>query len=124
NGWLLKTSRDTGVRTAAIAISSSTANSIQRYSTTVLATNVWYHVAGVYDAASRTLDVYVNGVLDNGVLTGTVPDAPVDSSLNANIGERTGYPATYNFIGGIDEVHVFDRALSAAEIQTDMSVPQ
>ncbi len=124
NGWQLKTSPDTGVRTAAIQISSSGSSAIQRYSTTVLATNTWYHIAGVYDAAARTLNIYVNGVLANGVLSGTVPAAQVDGGVNANIAQRTGMPGSFNFQGRLDEVHVFNRALSASEIQTDMNVPR
>src|SRR6185369_12750317 len=54
-GWQLKTSPDTGVRTAAIQISSNGSDSIQRYSKTVLATNTWYHLAAVYNATARTL---------------------------------------------------------------------
>ena len=121
-GWQLKTSPDTGVRTAAIQISSDGSNSIQRYSNTVLATNTWYHIAGVYDATARTLNIYVNGVLDNGVLSGTVPAAQTDANVNVNIAQRTGIPGTFNFQGRIDEVHVFNRALSASEIQNDMNV--
>ena len=30
----------------------------------------------------------------------------------------------FNFLGTIDEVHVFNRALTAAEIQMDMSTPR
>ena len=123
-GWQLKTSPDTGVRTAAIQISSNGSNAIQRYSTTVLATNTWYHIAGVYDAAARTLNIYVNGVLDNGVLSGTVPAAQSDANVNVNIAQRTGIPGTFNFQGRIDEVHIFNRALSASEIQNDMNVPR
>jgi glucose/arabinose dehydrogenase/PKD repeat protein len=121
-GWQLKTSPDTGVRTAAVQVSSNGSNSIQRYSNTVLATNTWYHVAGVYDATARTLDIYINGVLDNGVLSGTVPAAQTDANVNVNIAQRTGIPGTFNFQGRIDEVHVFNRALSASEIQIDMNV--
>jgi glucose/arabinose dehydrogenase len=123
-GWQLKTSPDTGVRTAAIQISSNGSNAIQRYSTTVLTTNTWYHIAGVYDAAARTLNIYVNGVLDNGVLAGTVPAAQSDAALNVNIAQRTGNPGSFNFQGRLDEVHIFNRALSASEIQTDMNVPR
>ena len=120
-GWQLKTSPDTGVRTAAIEISSNGTDSIQRYSATVLAPGTWYHIAGVYDAVARRLDVYVNGVLDNGVLAGTVPAAQFNAPFNVNIGQRTGLPRTFNFRGVIDEVHVFNRALNASEIQVDMN---
>ena len=42
-----------------------------RYGATPLVIGAWYHVrAGVYDAEARTLDVYLNGVLDDGFLVG------------------------------------------------------
>ena len=122
SGWQLKTSPDTGVRTAAIQLSSTGSDSIQRYSSTVLVPNAWYHIAGVYDASARTLDIYVNGALANGVLSGSVPAAQVDAPYNVNIGQRTGYPGNFNFRGRIDEVHVFDRALSAGEVRDDMNL--
>ena len=70
-GWQAQeTSPDTGVRTFGIAISPNGSSNTQRYSKTVLALNTWYHVAGVYNASAKTLDIYVNGVLDDGVLKG------------------------------------------------------
>jgi PKD repeat protein len=123
-GWQLKTSPDTGPRTAAIQISSNGSDSIQRYSKTVLAVSTWYHLAGVYDAAARTLSIYVNGVLDNGVLSGTIPASQFNAGYNVNIAQRTGLPGTFNFLGVIDEVHVFNRALTAGEIQTDRDTPR
>jgi hypothetical protein len=122
-GWQLKTSPDTGVRTAAIEISNGSVP-IQRYSNTVLVPNTWYHLAGVYDAVNRTLSIYVDALLDNGVLLGTVPAAQFDPPWNANIGQRAGSPQTFNFLGTIDEVHVFNRALTAAEIDVDMRTPR
>ena len=93
-------------------------SNVQRYSATVPALNTWNHVAGVYNASARTLEIYVNGVLDNGVLLGTVPSAQFDPNLSVSIGKRnTGY----YFDGTIDEVKVYNRALSQAEIQGDMN---
>ena len=89
-GWQIKTSPDTGPHKFGVAVSASSGLHTQRYSTTVRALNTWYHVAGVYNASARTLDVYVNGVLDDGVLVGAVPAAQVNSSVNVNIGRRTG----------------------------------
>jgi len=86
-----------------------------RDSQTPLEPNTWYLVAGVYDAAAHTMAVYVNGTLDNGALQGLVPAAIYDTSTDAAIG-RNGNPADY-FDGLIDEVVIFDRALSAAEIR-------
>ena len=119
SGWQLKTTPDTGARTFGIAVSSGNTH-VQRYSNTVIALNTWYHVAGVYNATSRTLDIYVNGVLANGVLVGTVPASQSNSTVNVNIGRRTG---GYNFIGTIDEVRAYNTALTQAQIQADMATP-
>ena len=37
-----------------------------RYGATTLQPNTWYYVTGVYNAAAQTMDVYLNGALDNG----------------------------------------------------------
>lgn len=118
SGWQFKTSRDTGPHTFGVAVSGRANASAQRHSTTVRSLNVWYHVAGVYNAAARTLDIYVNGVLDNGVLTGTIPTSQKTPAVNVNIGRRSG--GSY-FNGVIDEVRIYSRALSQAEIQSDMN---
>jgi PKD repeat protein len=120
DGWQLKTSPDTGLQTFAVAVSSNGTSHVQRYSKTVRALNTWYHIAGVYNATAKTLDIYVNGVLDNGVLSGTVPAAQVDSVQNANIGRRSG---GFYFKGAIDDVRIYNRALSLSEIQLDMNTP-
>ena len=44
DGWQLKTTPDTGVRTFGVAVSNGS-SSVQRYSKTVLSLNTWYHVA-------------------------------------------------------------------------------
>jgi len=119
-GWQLKTSPDTGPHTFAVGVSASSTSITQRYSTTVRSLNTWYHVAGVYNAAARTLDVYVNGVLDNGQLRGTVPASQYNSPQNVNIGRRSG---GFYFPGRIDEVRIYNRALTQGEIQADMIAP-
>src|SRR5436190_8817507 len=86
SGWQLKTSPDTGPQSFGVAVARANNTSAQRYSTTVRSLNVWYHVAGVYNAAARTLDIYVNGVLADGALSGTVPAKLVNNSVNVNIG--------------------------------------
>ena len=118
-GWEFKTSPDTGSHTFGIGVSSSTSIT-QRYSQTVRAINTWYFVAGVYNAAAQTLNMYVNGVLDNGALVGTIPAAQFNPSVNVNIGRRSG---GFYFKGTIDEVRIYNRALSAAEIAADMNTP-
>jgi fibronectin type 3 domain-containing protein len=122
SGWQLKTSPDTGPHAFAIALAGASNQWVQRNSNTVRQLNTWYHVAGVYNAPAQTLDIYVNGVLDNGFLWGTVPSSQVSAGVNVNIGRRSGGTG-YHFNGIIDDVRVYNRALSAAEVQADMNTP-
>jgi hypothetical protein len=120
SGWQLKTTPDTGPRTFGIAISEGGSSHTQRYSNTVISLNKWYHVAGVYNAGAQTLDIYVNGILDDGVLVGIVPSSQVVPAIDATIGMRSG---GYYFNGVIDNLRIYNRALSASEIQLDMNTP-
>ena len=120
SGWQTKTSPDTGPHTFGVAVAGANNNFAQRYSTTIRSLNVWYYVAGVYNDAGRTLDFYVNGVRDNGVLIGTIPASQINSAVNVNIGRRSG---GFYFSGVIDEVRIYNRALSGPEIQADMNTP-
>ncbi|MBI3337672.1 MAG: hypothetical protein HY005_03615, partial [Candidatus Staskawiczbacteria bacterium] len=43
-----------------------------------------------------------------------------NSALNVNIGQRSG---GYRLIGKVDDVRVYNRALTLSEIQTDMATP-
>jgi chitodextrinase len=119
-GWQLKTTPDSGVETFAIRITGPGDQSAQRHSLTVRQLNTWYHVAGVYDASAQTLDIYVNGVLDNGILSDAVPASQIIAPVNVTIGQRSG---GWHFAGVIDDVRVYNRALSASEIFTDMNTP-
>jgi hypothetical protein len=120
SGWQFKSSPDTGPHTFGAAVSRDGRSLTQRYSKTIRSLNTWYHVAAVYNSTARTLDIYVNGVLDNGVLRGTVPGSQFDPNLNVTIGRRSG---GFHFKGIIDQVRVYNRALSATEIRNDMNTP-
>jgi MSHA biogenesis protein MshQ len=78
----------------------------------VPASGTWYHVVGTYDGAK--IKIYVNGAL-------TASSAFVDT-LNSNnfplyIGENSGQTGRF-FSGDIDEVKVYNAALTAAQIST------
>jgi len=80
-------------------------------STSVPDANKWYHVAYVMN--NTHWDFYVNGTLKN---SGTTSYDLYISNSNLTIGQDIG-AATFN--GTIDEVKVYDRALSAEEIRED-----
>jgi len=77
-------------------------------------TGSWSHVAMTYDGTTERL--YVNGTqVASGAFSGTIStsNSPFKIGGNAIWGEW--------FNGLIDEVRLYNRALSAAEIQTDMN---
>jgi len=123
SGWQLKTSPDTGPHTFGVRVAGATNTFARRYSTTVRSLNVWYHVAGVYNASAQTLDIYVNGVLDNGTLRGIIPASQLNAAVNVNIGRRTSLYGGFYFNGVIDDLRIYNRALSQSEIQDDMNTP-
>ena len=89
-----------------------------RYGATPLVLGTWYHVAGVYDADARTLDVYLNGQLDNGFLLGSVTGEQHSSRSAVYVGR--GSDPGFEFAGSIDDVHIYSFALTKAEIAADM----
>jgi hypothetical protein len=76
--------------------------------------NVWSHVAGVYDG--YTLALYVNGLLKvkNIVQSGRKAAVLQDSDRPITIGNHPPWEA---FLGMIDEVRLYDVALSEKEIR-------
>jgi glucose/arabinose dehydrogenase len=119
NGYQLDTTIDTGPRGIGFKLTNSSGGDMIRYGATAMQPNAWYHIAGVYNATNRTMDVYLNGVLDNGSLVGTITSSQQNSTSNVNIGRRAG--GGFGFIGRIDDVRIYNRALTVAEIRTDMS---
>ncbi|MGA2786622.1 MAG: LamG-like jellyroll fold domain-containing protein [Verrucomicrobiota bacterium] len=72
----------------------------------------WHHVAGVYDGT--TMFLYVDGTLDvSQPATGSI----AQNSLPLCIGQ-TANSTGYYFNGLIDEASIYNRALTAAEIQS------
>lgn len=75
---------------------------------TPLAANTWYHAAVSYDGTTVTL--YLNGQPDG------FRAVDLNTALNAN-GLTIGYrPGGAKWLGQLDEVMLFDRALTAGEI--------
>ncbi|MBI4231757.1 DUF2341 domain-containing protein, partial [Candidatus Peregrinibacteria bacterium] len=94
------------------------------YSTAGLNTGQWYHVAGVADGPNGDMYIYVNGVSvasnttmsaftdyngANGAYIGNAGDQSPTSDENMGV-------QSYFFDGVIDEVHVYNRILTEAEI--------
>ena len=78
-------------------------------------TENWHHVASTFDG--RRILLYFDGVLR---YSREIAFSSVDYTMKLGIGNEdnpTRYPThSYHWNGAIDEVYVFDRALSADEI--------
>ncbi|HYM16863.1 MAG TPA: LamG domain-containing protein [Dehalococcoidia bacterium] len=83
------------------------------------AQGVWAHVAGVYDGAA--LRIYVNGTLQGtSALTGTIIAPRPEFELD--IGRWAFNSQVYrSFSGDVDEVRIYDQALTAADIAAAMN---
>jgi Concanavalin A-like lectin/glucanases superfamily/VanZ like family len=118
-GYQLDTTIDRGPRTIGFKLTNACGNLIARYGATPLALNTWYHVAGVYDAAAQTLDVYLNGELDNGFLLGSMSSIQRSSRGNVYVGRRAN-STEFNFAGLIHDVRIYSFALTKSQIAADM----
>ncbi|MFZ9738863.1 MAG: LamG-like jellyroll fold domain-containing protein, partial [Prochlorotrichaceae cyanobacterium] len=83
----------------------------------------WHHLAGVYDGTN--VHLYVDGVLEGSSNATIAFDVP-DSNFNITIGynpESVGINGETgrHFDGKIDEVKLWDRALTAAEIVNNLT---
>ncbi len=98
-------------------VSSNGSTLAYRDSSRNLTTDTWYHLAGVYDG-SGTLSVYINGVLLNGTLTGSIPSSLNNSAASLYLGANVYNAAISGYVsnGSLDDIRIYARALTANEV--------
>jgi hypothetical protein len=84
---------------------------------TVLQRDVWYHVAGVYSQKGNYIRTYVDGNFDRELVTTQALGA---SPEPFRIGCEPFATGLYNFNGVMDDVRIYNRTLTEAEIQVIM----
>ncbi|MEV1004026.1 LamG-like jellyroll fold domain-containing protein [Nonomuraea sp. NPDC050202] len=100
-----------------ITYQSDTTNAtpVRALSTQNATANQWTHLVGVYDATAGRLRLYVNGVLNADVAF----TSNWDATSNVQIGRsKVNGALNYYLKGGIDEVRLYQRALTTQEIGT------
>lgn len=90
-------------------------NTILVHSTATISLNTWTHIGMVYDSSANTIKLYKNGSLDS---THTSITAPTVSGNNMILGAdpRSLPSGNYNWDGLIDEVLIYDKALTPTQI--------
>ncbi|VGO17081.1 hypothetical protein PDESU_05676 [Pontiella desulfatans] len=79
----------------------------------IIPQSTWHHSVMTYEVASGTISFYVDGVLDSQHPGMPVPNA--STSMEMNIG-RDSRGADNLFHGIIDDIQIYNRALSATEV--------
>jgi hypothetical protein len=86
--------------------------------TTPLVYGAWVHLAATYDGSTGTMSLYTNGVLAAQTVTGVRPFGllAAGQSPGVGIGNLNDGGNNFPFHGDIDEIALYDRALTASEI--------
>ena len=93
---------------------------LARFSAQSYPINAWHSVVVVFN--NGELDMYVNGVLDNGAGTNIGGPAAINTGANNYVAIGAAVRSDQSLLGSpfrgrIDEVEIFSQALSASEIQ-------
>src|SRR3989344_1420857 len=100
-------------RVTTTSTGSETSAALDTTTSPISTLNQWYHIAGIYSDSDDTMRIYVNGsqVVSNGALaSGVLSDAAfietIGSSNTSNL-----------FNGSLDDVRIYNRALTATEVR-------
>ncbi|MGD0263190.1 MAG: immunoglobulin domain-containing protein, partial [Verrucomicrobiota bacterium] len=110
-GYDLGKWRVTGGDVFAFRVSSSSAQLAELLSATFVTTGVWYHVAGV--RGSNFTQIYVNGALEGQTNVTFAQDYGTNALFFGTSGESSW---DHKFYGLLDEVSLYNRALSSNEV--------
>ena len=89
-------------------------------SATTVITNTWYYVTGLYNSTSKIISIYINGNLE-GSSTALVGNPPTAGALYVTLGAGDGLTAANRLTGNIAQASIYNRALTAAEIQQNFN---
>jgi hypothetical protein len=94
------------------------AGALTRTSNATIALNVWQHVVATWDGSQSggNIHVYINGVAADAASSNGSGSTNSDSTVPITIGNRE-IDSARGFSGSIDDVRVYNRVLSATEIQ-------
>ena len=81
--------------------------------------NQWSHVAAVFNDTANTYTLYLNGAA---ILTESEPRAPIPNSQALVFGQSGCSGCNFErWRGLLDDIRIYNRPLSATEVQADMN---
>jgi hypothetical protein len=118
-GYNIRIRRDTASTTNAVALESRRSGTDGEWCTpgNVVSDWTWYHIAVTYDSSStnNTPVFYVNGLAQPSATLTAPTGTPIPNSGTGYIGNSAALDGSWD--GQIDEVRLYNRLLSAAELQ-------
>ncbi len=108
HGWVLRIGNNLQ---PGVSVSGSTTADVNVFSPTPIGLNTWYYLAATHDGS--TVKLYIDGTL---AASASLSNGYVPSSTSLTMGSASWYSGGY--VNGLaNELSVFNRALSPAEIQ-------
>lgn len=119
--WALQTGTNNNLRVfIANSLGDLGDNYVDTAANTWTTLGAWRHVVMVFDGAqsqANMVKIYIDGVLQNATVFGTLPSSLQNSGGELSIGSFPGLGREFN--GALDHVKIFNRALTTAEIKAD-----
>jgi len=93
-------------------------NTVYRESRDALAPDSWMHIVGIRDDANNSLDIYFYGFENNGASSSVsqLSQAPTGCTSGSFVIGRQGDSNSNYFYGTVDEVLLYNTALTSAEV--------
>jgi len=110
NGWEMRITTANKVR----FILASTDANYNGQDTTVLSTNTWYHVVGTWNGSDAK--IFLNGVEDTSTPITQNSVGTITGTRTLAVGANAITSSSY-FPGSIDDVRIYNRALTAQEVK-------
>jgi len=92
-------------------------------SKTMVGTSKWVMITAVYSFTKQEIKIYMNGILDNTIENFPPPNSSIVSDLYIGRDNISAPTPGYSLQGKIDDIRIYNRAISAATIQKLYQLP-